>query len=557
MPAPNAHRRRIVVTTALPYANGDIHIGHLFEHFITDFWVRFQKMRGNFCLSICADDTHGTPIMVAARKRGITPETLIAETFAAHQRDFASFDINFDHYSSTNSDINRALCHEVYQQMQDAGHVEVRGVRQSYCENDKMFLPDRFVRGSCPACNAPDQYGDQCEVCSATYSPIDMLDGKCALCGETPVTRESDQHFFKLDHFRDFLKQWVRDGVDTEIVRKLDEWLQDKLKDWCISRDEPYFGFEIPEQQGKYFYVWVDAPLGYVATTKEWCQQHEQDFDRFWKDGNTEIYHNIGKDIVYFHALFWPAMLKTAGFTLPRRIFVHGMLTSEGEKLSKSRGTFIRAATWRKHLDPEWLRYYLAAKINGKISDVDFSFDDFRTRVNSDLIGKITNVASRGAQLLQKKLDRRLGNLPADGRTLVAQAAAQGETIAAHYEKRDFSKAVLAIRAIVDEANRYCNDAVPWETIKSDPERTRGTITTMLNLFRIATVYLKPILPSYSTRVEKLFAETQPFTWTSAQEICEQRTLNDFKPLLTRVEAAAVTRMCEETKAEQKAEQQA
>ena len=326
-------------------------------------------------------------------------------------------------------------------------------------------------------------------------------------------------------------------------------------QDWCISRDEPYFGFEIPDQPGKYFYVWVDAPLGYIATTKEWCQQHEQDFDSFWKDDNTEIYHNIGKDIVYFHALFWPAMLKTAGFTLPRRIFVHGMLTSAGEKLSKSRGTFIRAATWLKHLNPEWLRYYLAAKINGRLSDVDFSFDDFRSRVNSDLIGKLTNVASRGAQLLQKKLDQRLGVLPPAGRQLVAQAAAQSEMIAAHYEKRDFSKVVLAIRAIVDEANRYCNDAVPWASIKNDPERTRGTITTMLNLFRIAAVYLKPILPSYCARVEELFAEEQPFTWASAQEICEQRTLNDFKPLLTRIEAAAVARMCEDTKAEQLAEQ--
>ena len=555
MPTQTTPRRRIVVTTALPYANGDIHIGHLFEHFITDFWVRFQKLRGHFCLSICADDTHGTPIMVAARKRNLTPEALIAETFAAHQRDFAAFDIDFDHYSSTNSDTNHTLCHEVYQHMLDAGHIEVRGVRQSYCEHDKMFLPDRFVRGTCPACGAADQYGDQCEVCSATYSPIDMPDGKCALCGATPVTRESNQHFFKLDHFRDFLKQWVKEGVDEEIERKLNEWLQDRLKDWCISRDEPYFGFEIPNQPGKYFYVWVDAPLGYIATTKEWCQQQGQDFAELWQDAQTEIYHNIGKDIVYFHALFWPAMLKTAGFTLPRRLFVHGMLTSEGEKLSKSRGTFIKASTWCKHLDIEWLRYYLAAKINGRVSDVDFSFADFRSRVNADLIGKITNVASRGAQLLQKKLDRRLGTLPAEGKKLVEHAAAQSETIAAHYEKRDFSKAVLAIRAIVDEANRYCNDAAPWETIKSDPERTRGTITTMLNLFRIASIYLKPILPSYCARVEKLLVEPQPFTWASAQEVCEQRTLNTFEPLLTRIETAAIERMCAETKAEQKAEQ--
>lgn len=555
MPTANASRRHIVVTTALPYANGDIHIGHLFEHFITDFWVRFQKMRGHFCLSICADDTHGTPIMVAARKRGITPETLIAETFAAHQRDFAAFDIEFDHYSSTNSETNRELCHEVYAHMQAAGHLEIRGVRQSYCEQDRMFLPDRFVRGSCPACGAADQYGDQCEACSATYSPTDMPDGRCALCGNAPVTRNSAQHFFRLDHFRDFLRQWVKRGVDDEVCRKLDEWLRDRLKDWCISRDEPYFGFEIPAHQGKYFYVWVDAPLGYIATTKEWCEQHGQDFAKFWKDASTEIYHNIGKDIVYFHALFWPAMLKTAGFTLPRRIFVHGMLTSEGEKLSKSRGTFIKAATWRTHLNHEWLRYYLAAKLHGRIGDVDFSFDDFRARVNSDLIGKITNVASRGAQLLQKKLDSRLGVLPPAGRTLVTTAQAQSETIANHYERRDFNKAVLAIRGVVDAANRYCNEQTPWETIKSDREHTRGTLTTMLNLFRVAAVYLKPILPSYCAKVEKLFGEPQPFTWSSAQELCEQRTLNAFTPLLTRVEAAAVERMCAATKTEQEAAQ--
>ena len=557
MSTPTTSPRRIVVTTALPYANGDIHIGHLFEHFITDFWVRFQKMRGHFCLSICADDTHGTPIMVAARKRGLTPENLIATTFAAHQRDFAAFDINFDHYSSTNTATNRRLCHEVYAQMQAAGHIEIRDVRQSYCEQDKMFLPDRFVRGSCPACGAADQYGDQCEVCSATYSPIDMPDGRCALCGSTPVTRSSAQHFFKLDHFRDFLRQWVENGVDREVVKKLDEWLRDRLKDWCISRDAPYFGFEIPSYPDKYFYVWVDAPLGYIATTKEWCQQHDYDFAQLWQNDSTEIYHNIGKDIVYFHALFWPATLKTANYTLPRRIFVHGMLTASGEKLSKSRGTFIRAATWKKHLDPEWLRYYLAAKINGRINDVDFSFDDFRTRVNADLIGKITNVASRGAQLLHKKLDGRLGKLPPAGRALVAQAAAQSETIAAYYEQRDFSKAVLAIRAIVDDANRYCNDAAPWDEVKCDPERARGTLTTMLNLFRIATVYLKPILPSYCKRVETLLAETQPFNWASAQEICEQRPLHAFKPLLGRVEASAVARMCAETKSEQQAERSA
>lgn len=543
-------KRRIIVTTALPYANGDIHIGHLFEHFITDFWVRFQKMRGHSCLSICADDTHGTPIMVAARKRQIKPEKLIAETFASHQQDFAAFDIKFDHYSSTNSDTNRELCHQVYASMVKEGHLEVRGVKQSYCQKDRMFLPDRFVRGSCPACGAGDQYGDQCEVCCTTYAPTDMADGKCVLCGEPPISKTSDQHFFKLEHFRGFLRSWLRESVDQEISKKLNEWLSNQLKDWCISRDDPYFGFAIPGHAGKYFYVWVDAPLGYISTTKEWCINNAQDFNKFWQSEQTEIYHNIGKDIVYFHALFWPAMLKNAGFSLPRRIFVHGMLTSKGEKLSKSRGTFIKARTYLKHLNPEWLRYYLAAKINGSVADVDFSFADFQVRVNSDLVGKITNLVSRSAQMLQKKLDGRMGALPAEGKMLVEKAMSKDKPIATCYEKRNFAKAVLEIRDIIDDANRHFNEQEPWKLLKTDPEHTRGILTTSLNLFRISCVYLKPIVPSYCERVEKLFQE-QGFIWESSQKIREGNVLQDFSPLITRIATEDVENMCNETKAEQ------
>lgn len=545
-------KRRIIVTTALPYANGDIHIGHLFEHFITDFWVRFQKMRGHSCLSICADDTHGTPIMVAARKRQIEPEKLIAEAFVSHRQDFSAFDIEFDHYSSTNSDTNKSLCHRVYASMVEGGHLEIRGVRQSYCQKDKMFLPDRFVRGSCPACGASDQYGDQCEVCCTTYAPTDMADGRCVLCGEPPVSKVSDQHFFKLEHFRDFLREWVQSGVDPEVSKKLNEWLSDQLKDWCISRDDPYFGFEIPGHTGKYFYVWVDAPLGYISTTKEWCVNNSCDFNILWQSPQTEIYHNIGKDIVYFHALFWPAMLKNAGFNLPRRIFVHGMLTSKGEKLSKSRGTFIKARTYLKHLNPEWLRYYLAAKINGSVSDVDFSFADFQARVNSDLVGKITNLASRSIQMLQKKMDGKLGRLPAEGEVLVKKAMDKGKVIASYYEARNFAKVVLEIRSIIDEANRYFNEHEPWRLLKTDPERTRGILTTSLNLFRISCIYLKPIIPSYCARVAKLFQE-QEFVWGSCLKIHEGGELQEFSPLITRIATADIEGMCNETKAEQQA----
>ena len=541
-------QRTIIVTTALPYANGDIHIGHLFEHFISDFWVRYQKMRGNFCLSICADDTHGTPIMVAAQKRVIEPHQLIAESLASHLRDFKDFHINFDRYSSTNTDSNRQLCNRVYRAMVEGGHLDVREVEQSYCQHDKMFLPDRFVRGTCPNCQANDQYGDQCESCSATYSPQDLKDSRCALCGQPPVSRSSQHHFFQLDNFQSFLKGWLDNAVDPEVAKKLHEWLGSRLRDWCISRDAPYFGFEIPDHPEKYFYVWVDAPLGYLSTVQEWCDTQGQ--EQLWQADDTEIYHNIGKDIVYFHALFWPAMLKTAGFKLPNRLFVHGMLTADGEKLSKSRGTFIRAKTYLKHLDPEWLRYYFAAKINAKITDVDFSFNDFQGRVNAELVGKITNLASRSAQMLHKKLDGQLGKISPAGHRLINDARQRGEVIADHYERRDFAKVVAEIRAIIDTANRYFTELSPWQLIDSDRQQTRAILTDGLNLFRIACVYLKPILPNYCARVEELFAE-QPFVWTAVNDLRENCPLNKFVPLTTRVDSKALDKMAEDTKREQ------
>ena len=540
------------MTTALPYANGDIHIGHLYEHFITDFWVRFQKLRGNFCLSICADDTHGTAIMVAAQKQNITPEDLIARISASHAQDFADFGIEFDNYSSTNSETNQHLCEEVYLALQKQKHLETRIIQQSYCQRHVMFLPDRYVRGRCPYCDASDQYGDQCEVCSATYTSTDLKESKCALCGDTPIVKESSHLFFRLHTFRTFLQEWVKDSVDADIRKKLQEWLDAELKDWCISRDAPYFGFEIPDRPQKYFYVWLDAPLGYISSTQEWCQRNAYDFDQLWRDKGTELYLNIGKDIVYFHALFFPAMLKASGFNLPDRLCVHGMLTANGEKLSKSRGTFIKARTYLKHLHPEWLRYYFATKINGKSNDVDFSFADFKSRVNADLIGKITNLASRSAQMLHKHFAGQLGMLDDDGQTMLKEARQRGIEVATCYEAQDFAKALLIVRTIVTDANTYFNTVKPWETIKSSPDTAQAVLTNALNVFRLACIYLKPIIPDYCVKVEQLFNEP-PYLWSSANDQLEDHRLNPFLPLAKRIEDKDISAMQEETVAEQRA----
>jgi methionyl-tRNA synthetase len=395
-------KRKILVTSALPYANGDIHIGHLVEYLQTDFWVRYQKMRGNECLYMCADDTHGTPVMISANKLGITPEELISEYHKRHMEDFTDFQITFDNYYSTNSPENRELSETIFAHMQENGHVDKRAVKQNYCENDRMFLPDRFVTGTCPRCGSEDQYGDSCDVCSSTYSSFELVDAKCTLCGVPPVAKESEHLFFVLNNFRDFLVDWVKTHTPEEVKNKLQEWLKQDLRDWDISRDAPYFGFEIPGYKNKYFYVWVDAPIGYMSATKNWCEKNGRDFAEFWKDTDTELYHFIGKDIIYFHTLFWPAMLHNSAFRTPDQVFVHGFLTINGEKMSKSKGTFIKARTYLDHLEPLYLRYYYACKLTSSMDDIDLNFDDFVQRVNSDLIGKITNLASRGAQMLNK-----------------------------------------------------------------------------------------------------------------------------------------------------------
>jgi len=533
---------RILVTSALPYANGEIHIGHLVEYLQTDFWVRFQKMQGRNCRYFCADDTHGTPIMIRAQQEGITPESLIERSRKNHMRDFSDFEIEFDHYGSTNSEENRELCCEIYKSMEANQLIETRTVSQAYCESLSMFLPDRFVKGECPKCHAKNQYGDACDSCGATYAPLDMIDPVCSINNEKIVLKDSEHIFFKLDPFRPFLKEWVRKHTPNEVANKLDEWLAQVLRDWDISRESPYFGFEIPGRPGKYFYVWVDAPVGYMASTQAWCKLHGEKLEDWWKSEQTKIYHFIGKDIVYFHTLFWPAMLKNAGYRTPEQVFVHGFLRVNGEKMSKSKGTFIKVRTYLDHLDPMYLRFYYGCKLNSSIEDIDLNFEDFLQRVNSDLIGKITNLASRGAQMLGKKLDGKMGVVPEEGLSLLARARVKFPEIAAHYEARDFNRVMQLIRSIAEDANRYFDEKEPWNLVKNDEEGTRAVLTTILNVFRLLAIALKPILPEYVKKVEELLGE-KSYLWSDTERNLENITIQPFAHLAKRVEQVQIEAM--------------
>ena len=543
-------KRRIVVTSALPYANGDIHIGHLVEYLQTDFWVRFQRMRGNDVCYVCADDTHGTPIMIRARKEGRTPEELVAEMRGRHVRDFADFQMSFDNYYTTNSPENKAFCEDIYAKLEAGGALLHEKVAQLWCPSCGMFLPDRFVKGTCPNCGAPEQYGDSCERCGVTYSPSDLKDAHCATCGSRDLeTRETEHILFDLAKFKDYLREWLPEHTQADVANKLREWFGEdqKLLPWDVSRDAPYFGFEIPGHPGKYFYVWLDAPVGYLASLKNWCGKNGQEFDAWWGDPATERYHFIGKDIVRFHCLFWPAMLHAAGYQGPTKVFVHGFLTVNGEKMSKSRGTFVSARTYLDHLDPAFLRYYYACKINNTTDDIDLNLDDFAQRVNSDLVGKITNLASRGAQMLGKRLDGRLGRLDAEGRALVDAARSRAGAVAALYEARKFSQVPVEVCKIADSANEYFDRHAPWKTIKTDPEATRPALTAVLNLFRVLAIYLSPILPAYAGKAAKLFGESA-WSWDSLGETLEDRPIGAYEYLAQRVEADAIAAMVEASK---------
>ena len=543
-------QRKILVTSALPYANGSVHLGHLVEYIQTDIWVRFQKMRGHECHYVCADDAHGTPIMLRAQNEGITPEQLIADISKEHQADFAEFAIGFDNYHSTHSEENRQLASQIYLANRDAGHIESRTISQAYDPEKEMFLPDRFIRGECPKCGAADQYGDSCEVCGATYDPTELKNPVSAVSGATPITKESKHYFFKLGNFEPMLREWTQgDHLQAEVGRKLGEWFDSGLQDWDISRDAPYFGFEIPDAPNKFFYVWLDAPIGYLASFKNYCDRTGVDFNEFMRaDSPTEMVHFIGKDIIYFHALFWPAMLKGAGFRLPNRVYAHGFLTVDGKKMSKSRGTFIKARTYLNHLNPEYLRYYFAAKLNNTIEDIDLSLEDFQSRINSDLVGKVVNIASRCAGFINKRFDGKLSDALTD-EALFNAFTDQSESIARRYDNREFAQAMREIMALADKANQYIDEQKPWVLAKEEGKdaEVQAVCSMGINMFRVLIAYLKPVLPRTAEQAE-VFLKISPLQWADIGQPLLGHTIEPFKPLMTRVEQDKIDAIIEESK---------
>ena len=542
--------RHLLVTSALPYANGAIHLGHLVEYIQTDIWVRFQKMQGHETIYVCADDAHGTPIMLRAQNEGISPEELVARTDREHRADFADFHVEFDNYHSTHSEENRQLAETIYGRLKDAGHIHSRTIKQAYDPLKEMFLPDRFIKGECPRCGAADQYGDNCEVCGATYSPTELKNPVSVISGATPIEKESEHYFFKLGDFEAMLQAWTQ-GKHTqpEIANKLNEWFEAGLQDWDISRDAPYFGFEIPDAPGKYFYVWLDAPIGYMASFKQYCDRHGIDFNAWWdKDSEHEVFHFIGKDIAYFHTLFWPAMLAGSGYRTPTAVFCHGFLTVNGQKMSKSRGTFITARTYLEQLNPEYLRYYFAAKLGNGIDDIDLNLEDFQQRVNSDLVGKVVNIASRCAGFINKKFAGQLSGKIAEPE-LYARFVEASDRIAALYENREFSHAVREIMALADHANQYIDTQKPWVLAKeSGKEQQVQDVCSMgLNLFRVLITYLKPVLPKLAVASEA-FLNIDPLRWKDVRTPLTTHTINTFKPLMTRVEKDKVDAMVDASK---------
>jgi methionyl-tRNA synthetase len=543
--------RKILVTSALPYANGELHLGHILEAVQTDIWVRLQKMRGNDCVYVCADDAHGTAIMLSAQSQGISPEQLIDAVKASHEADYAGFAIGFDNFHSTHSPENRARSESIFQALESNGHIARRSITQLFDPEKELFLADRYVKGSCPKCKAPDQYGDNCEACGSTYSPSELIEPVSTISGATPIEKESEHFFFDLPQFKDMLREWTRSGTLQEAVaNKLAEWLDDELQQWDISRDAPYFGFEIPGAPGKFFYVWLDAPIGYMASFENLCERSEYNFDDYWQAGSdAELYHFIGKDIVNFHTLFWPAMLTSANYRTPTAVYVHGFLTVDGTKMSKSRGTFINARTYLENLDPEYLRYYLAAKLSNGVDDLDLNFEDFSARVNSDLVGKVINIASRCAGFINKGFDGEL-SAELDDAELIETLQAAGEAIATLLESREYSKAVRQIMALADSANQYINDRQPWVVAKTEPgsENLQRICTTGINAFRILICYLKPVLPVMAEKAER-FLVVEPLTWSDSQNALLGHRIAQFEPLMTRVDGKRIEAMIETTKA--------
>ena len=546
--------KTILVTSALPYANGPIHIGHLVEYIQTDIWARFQKMCGNDCIYICADDAHGTPIMLRAQQEGISPEELIAKVKQEHEQDFSDFLIEFDNYHSTHSEENKKQATTIYERLKENGHITTKTVTDLFDPKENVFLPDRFVKGECPKCHAKDQYGDNCEVCGATYTPADLIDPFSSVSGATPIQKENLHYFFKLNDFKEMLQEWInQDNLQPEITNKLREWFESGLNDWDISRDAPYFGFEIPDAPGKYFYVWLDAPIGYMASLQQYCERTGKDFDSYWnKDSDAEVYHFIGKDIAYFHMLFWPAMLHGANYRIPTAVFCHGFLTVDGAKMSKSRGTFIKARTYLDHLHPEYLRYYFAAKLGPGVNDLDLNLDDFQQRVNSDVVGKLVNIASRCSGFITKKYNSKLtASFNDECNHAFDLAVEKSNQIKTYYEARKYSEAMRVIMSVADIANQIIDAHKPWERIKEDKYQieVHQVCSFGLNMFCLLMGFLKPVMPELAAKSES-FLNTE-FTWDNlynGKPMPEGHEINKFKPLITRIEKELVDKMIEDSK---------
>jgi len=540
-----------MVSSALPYANGYMHMGHLVEYIQSDIWARFQKQRGHLCTFVCAADAHGTPIMIKARQENISPEELVTRVAAEQHEDLKAFGVAFDNFHTTHSEENKQLTCRMFEALRDAGHIYTKTIEQAFDEQEKMFLPDRFVKGTCPRCKTEEQYGDACENCGATYTPNDLIDPVSVLSETKPVWKESEHYFFRLSAFEQRLRDWMKTAeLHQNITSKLEEWFEAGLQDWDISRDAPYFGFKIPGTEDKYFYVWLDAPVGYLASFLHYCNQHDElDFDEYWMPGHdTEAYHFIGKDIVYFHTLFWPAVLEGSGFRTPTSVFAHGFLTVNGKKMSKSRGTFIKARTFADNLDPSCLRYYYAAKLGPGMDDIDLNFDDFVARVNSDLVGKLVNIASRCAGFISKGFAGELA-VDLDDPDLFAEFAAASDEIAAHFERREFSKAIRTVMSLADKANRYIDEKKPWVMVKNADQAAdvQAVCTQGLNMFRALMVYLMPVIPALAEKSRELFGE-QAWTWSSASTPLLDQKISRFKPLLSRVESEQVEKMIEQSR---------
>jgi len=542
-------QRRILVTSALPYANGSIHLGHLLEHIQTDIWVRFQRLRGHQCYSVCADDAHGTPVMLKAQELGITPEEMVQRTRTEHHQDLKDFLVEYDNYYVTHSDENKELCELVYNRLNEGGYISKRTINQLFDPEKEMFLPDRFVKGTCPKCNADDQNGDSCDVCGATYSPTEVKNPRSVVSGATPVLRDSEHYFFDLPKFEGMLKEWIRSGaIKNEMANKLEEWFEQGLQQWDISRDAPYFGFEIPNAPGKFFYVWVDAPVGYMASFKNYANKHGINDEEFWQTGNdTELYHFIGKDITYFHCLFWPAMLEGAGFRKPTGVNIHGFVTVNGAKMSKSKGTFIKGRTFLEYLNPEYLRYYYASKLSDNAADIDLNFEDFVQKVNSDLVGKVVNIASRCAGFITKKFDGKLSD-NIENQALLTEFQQAEAAIADALETRQYHRAIRDIMALADKANQYIDAQAPWVTIKDESKQafTHDVCSMGIHLFRILMIYLTPVLPKLAADAQTFLNDE--FTWDAIQDIKLGHSINKFKAMIQRVDTEKVAAMVDASK---------